>query len=351
MGDVIHVIPAVKNVRREFPSAHIAWLVEDKLDDLIEGLPEIDEVIVFPRRQWQKYLKSPRNYFRALSSMRLFVKKLRKRKYDIALDFHGNAKSGLLAYLSGARLRVGFSRGYCKEFNFLFTNIRIRPRQKRMHRIDKYLSLLDGLGIQAYYHKPVFSIPDADRLYIDDFLCHNHLDQKSLAIIHPGTSMFGKYKRWPAENYARLADVLTKKFQYSVVFTWGASEYNLVEKILSFMQYQATIACETSSVKQLITLLQRARLFIGGDTGPTHIASCLGIPTIAIFGPKDPAVYAPYGRNALVVRKDIPCSPCEKRECDHVACIHSVTPEDVVEAVRDIEKFKLEKKFDFLNTA
>jgi lipopolysaccharide heptosyltransferase I len=350
MGDIIHVIPAVKNVRMEFPSARIVWLVEDKLKDLVEGIPEIDEVIVFPRRQWQKQIKSPRNYFNILSSMRLFLKKLRNRKYDFALDFHGNFKSGLLAYISGARVRIGFSRGYCKEFNFLFTNLRITPRQKRMHRVDKYLSLLHGLGIKAYYQSPVFFIPDTDRCYIDDFLLQNHLNRKSLAVIHPGTSIFGKYKRWPPENYAHLADALTKEFNYSVIFTWGASEYNLVKKIASFMRYRATIACETSSVKQLISLLQRAQLFVGGDTGPTHMASCLGIPTIAIFGPKDPVVYAPYDSNAFIVRKDIPCSPCEKRKCDHVICIHSVVPEDVLKVIRDM-KLKVEKKFDFLNTA
>ncbi|KXK30851.1 MAG: putative heptosyltransferase [Candidatus Brocadia sinica] len=340
MGDIVHVMPAAKNLRMAFPSAHIAWLVEDKLEDLVEGLQGIDEVIVFPRRQWQKHLKSPRNYCNILSSMRLFLKKLRNRKYDIALDFHGNFKSGLLTYLSGARTRVGFSKGYCKEFNFLFTNLWIAPQQKRMHRIDKYLGLLHGLGIKAYYQRPVFSIPDTDRLYIDDFLCQNHLDQKSIAIIHPGTSMFGKYKRWPPENYAHLADILTKEFNYSIVFTWGASEYNLIEKILSLMRYQATIACETSSVKQLIALLQHAHLFVGGDTGPTHIASSIGIPTVAIFGPKDPVIYAPYDRNALVVRKDIPCSPCEKRKCDHVTCINIITPGDVFKAVKDIGKLK-----------
>lgn len=91
---------------------------------------------------------------------------------------------------------------------------------------------------------------------------------------------------------------------------------------------------QESSVRQLIALIQHARIFIGGDTGPTHIASCMGIPTIAIFGPKDPVVYAPYGRNALVVRKDIPCSPCEKRSCGHVTCIHAIAPEDVFDAVR-----------------
>lgn len=334
MGDIVHVIPAVKNLKMVFPSAHITWLVEDKLKDLVEGIPEIDEVIVFPRKQWQSQLKYPRKYFAIISGTRMFFEKLRSRRYDIALDFHGNFKSGLLAYLSNARIRIGFSKGYCKEFNFIFSNLRITPQQKRMHRVDKYLNLLRGLGIDVQYQRPVFSIPDTDRLYIDHFIQENLLNGKPIAIIHPGTSMFGKYKRWPPKNYANLADRLIRELDYSVIFTWGALEYKIVEEIMSFMHYPATVACKTSSVRQLIALIQHARIFIGGDTGPTHIASCMGIPTIAIFGPKDPVVYAPYGRNALVVRKDIPCSPCEKRSCGHVTCIHAIAPEDVFDAVR-----------------
>ncbi|MEK6559607.1 MAG: lipopolysaccharide heptosyltransferase II [Planctomycetota bacterium] len=344
MGDIVHVIPAVMNLRTAFPSAYISWLVEDKLKDLVEGLPCIDEVIVFPRRQLQTYLKYPQKYFKIISEIRTFLKKLRNKNYDIALDFHGNFKSGLLTYLSKAKTRIGFSKGYCKEFNFIFTNLQITPQQKKMHRIDKYLNLLHGLGIESKYQKPVFPIPDTDRLYIDDFIQQNHLNKKPMAIIHPGTSLFGKYKRWPPKNYANLADRLTQELGYSVVFTWGALEYKIAKEITSLMQYQATIACKTSSVKQLIALLQRAHVFIGGDTGPTHIASCIGIPTVAIFGPKDPVIYTPYGENAIIVRKDISCSPCEKRTCDHVTCINSITPDDVLDA---ISKLKLKRSLTF----
>ena len=350
MGDIVHVISAVKNLRTAFPSAHIAWLVEDRLKDLVECLPEIDAVIVFPRRQWQAYLKNPLKYFKIISEFRTFFKNLRNKKFDVALDFHGNFKSGLLTYLSNARTRIGFSKGYCKEFNYIFTNLRITPQQKKLNRVDKYLNLLQGLSIEAYYQRPVFSIPATDRLYIDDFIYQNHLDQKSIAIIHPGTSAFGKYKRWSSKNYALLADQLIQELDYSVIFTWDSQEYKIVEEIISFMHYQATISCKTSSVKQLIALLQRAHLFVGGDTGPTHLASCIGIPTIAIFGPKDPVIYAPYNENAMVIRKDISCSPCEKRTCDHVTCINMVTPEDVFHAVAKL-KIKVEKKFDFLNIA
>ncbi|KKO20735.1 MAG: lipopolysaccharide heptosyltransferase II [Candidatus Brocadia sp.] len=341
MGDIIHVMPAVINLRRTFPDASLVWLVEDKAQCLVEALPGIDEVIVFPRKKWQTALRHPRKYFTVAAELRAFLRKLREREYDVALDFHGNFRSGLLAYLSNAKTRVGFSKGYCKEANYIFTNVRMKPHQKKMHRIEKYFSLLQGMGITVYYQRPEFSISDNDRRSVDDFISRHHLQEKPVAILHPGTSMFGKFKRWPPENYAMLADRLIKEMNYSVVFTWSEPEYNLVQQILSLMQYHATIACRTASVKQLIALLQRAHLFIGGDTGPTHLASCMGIPTIAIFGPKDPSLYAPYDDNAVVVRKDIPCSPCERRTCDHVTCVSSITPEDVFRAVLELTKAPL----------
>ncbi|MBM4055775.1 MAG: glycosyltransferase family 9 protein [Planctomycetes bacterium] len=338
MGDIIHVIPAVKNVREALPECNIAWLVEDKIKDLVETVPGVDEVIVFPRKRWQAWLKRPGRYFQIISEMIVFFRQLRAKKYDVVLDFHGNFKSGILGYLSASKIRAGFSRGYCKEFNYLFTNVRIAPQQKAMHRIEKYLSLVRGLGIKAHYQKPVFSLSEQDRSYINDFILQNQLDQKPMAILHPGTSLFGKYKRWSPEKYAQLSDKLIEEFGYAVVFTWSGKEYDIAEDIRSRMRFPATISCKTASVKQLIALLQRASLYIGGDTGPTHLASCLGIPTIAIFGPKDPVIYAPYDDNSLVVRKDIDCSPCEKRRCDHVTCIHSITPDDVYAKVCELRK-------------
>src|SRR3990170_164855 len=182
MGDIVHVMPAVINLRMAFPSARISWLVEDKQKDLVECFPGIDEVIVFPRRQWQSSLKYPQKYFKIISEARKFLKKLRDKKYDVALDFNGNFKSGLLTYLSYATTRIGFSRGYCKELNFVFSNIRITPQRKKMNRVDKYLTLLRGLGIEAHYQRPVFFIPDTDRLYIEDFIHQNRLNQKSIAL-------------------------------------------------------------------------------------------------------------------------------------------------------------------------
>ncbi len=228
--------------------------------------------------------------------------------------------------------------GYCKEFNYIFTNVHITPRQKTMHRIEKYLSLVQGLGIEAYYKKPVFSVPEQDNNYIDDFILKNHLGQKSMAIIHPGTSLFGKYKRWPTEKYARLSDKLIEDFGYAVIFTWSGPEYNIAEDIRSHMHFPGdncmqdrigeTVGCVIATCGYLYWRGYRA------------YPSCI-MPWDSYnssFGPKDPVVYAPFDENASVVRKDIHCSPCEKRRCEHVTCIHSITPDDVYSEICKLRK-------------
>jgi len=337
MGDIIHVIPAVKCLKKNFPLVKITWLVEDKIKDLVETVAEVDEIVIFPRRRWQSYISYPHKYLKMLTEMVCFYRELRGRRYSLALDFHGNFKSGFLTFLSGTKIRIGFSRRYCKEFNYLFTNFRIKLQHKEIHRIEKYLALLQGMGLKAYYLRPVFSISEKDRDYIYDFIYQNQLENRPVAVIHPGTSAFGKYKQWAPENYACLADRLVKELGFAVVFTWGKQEYNVAKEIISYMQCRGIIAC-TTSVKQLITLLRHAEIYVGSDTGPTHLASSLGVPTIAIFGPKNPSVYAPYDKNSLVVRKEIYCSPCEKRTCDHITCIRSITPDEVFDAVCNLRK-------------
>jgi ADP-heptose:LPS heptosyltransferase len=152
--------------------------------------------------------------------------------------------------------------------------------------------------------------------------------------IHPGTSEFGAFKRWPGPSYAALADRLTAELDASVVVTWGPRERGVAEDVIRQMTRQGILGPQTRSVKDLSALLEHVDLFIGGDTGPMHIASAMGTPVVAIFGPKDPAIYGPYGEKRLIVRKDLPCSPCTKRRCDNPICMTSVTPDDVLEAAR-----------------
>ncbi len=336
IGDVVHVLPALRSLRSNFPDSKITWLVEDKASDILAGHPDIDEVITFPRKKWQWNILKINKITNTVIEVFSFYKKLRKDYYDLVIDFQGNLKSGVMTLMTGSENRIGFERGYCKEFNYLFTTHRIRPPHKRMHKIDKNLTLLGGLGIETSFHRPEIPVSKADEKYISKFLRTNINDSLPIIIVQPCTSRFGSYKQWPVSNYALLADKILESYEANVIFSWGPGEINVVKKIVRNMKHKALVACKTKSIKQLIELIRRADLFIGGDTGPLHIASILDIPTVGIYGPKDPVIYGPYHGKAVVVRKELWCSPCKRRTCPDPECMTSILPEDVFHAVNKL---------------
>jgi len=336
IGDVVHVLPALRSLRSNFPDSKITWLVEDKASDILKGHPDIDEVITFPRRKWRRNILKIDKITNILSEIFSFYKKLRKNCYDIVIDFQGNLKSGVMTLMTGSENRIGFEKGYCKEFNYLFTTHRIRPPHKRMHKIDKNLTLLRGLDIETSFHRPELPVSKADEKYISKFLSTNVNNSLPIIVVQPCTSRFGSYKQWPVSNYALLADKILESYEANVIFSWGHGEIKVVKKIVGNMKRKALVACKTKSIKQLIELIRRADLFIGGDTGPLHIASILDIPTVGIYGPKDPVIYGPYHGKAVVVRKELWCSPCKRRTCPDPECMTSILPEDIFHAVNKL---------------
>jgi heptosyltransferase I len=335
IGDVVDVLPALRCLRSNFPKSRISWLVEDRASTILSGLPDIDDVIVFPRKKWQREILKVNRTISTLSDVLSFYRKLHGEHYDLVLDFQGNLKSGIMDLITGAKNRVGFGKGFSKEFNYLFTKYRVYPKNKREHRIDKNLSLLKGIGFNAKFQNPEFPVSCPDQEYISHFIDENNKSSVPLIIINPCTSEYGSYKRWSTLNYAKLADMILEKHDVKVVFTWGPGELEIVNEIVSHMMQKALVSCKTT-IKQLIELLRRSDLYIGGDTGPLHIASTLCIPTVAIFGPKDPILYGPYHKNTAIINKELPCSPCRNRTCSDPECLTTILPEEVFQAVNQL---------------
>ncbi|MFQ5714375.1 MAG: glycosyltransferase family 9 protein [Candidatus Scalinduaceae bacterium] len=335
IGDVVNVLPALRCLRSNFPDSKIAWLVEDRASDILSGHPDIDEVIIFPRKKWQRNILKTKRIFNTLSDILSFYKRLRKECYDLVIDFQGNLKSGIMDLITGSGNRVGFGKGYCKEFNYLFTQYQVYPPNKRIHRIEKNLSLLKALGIETNFQKPELPVSKTDEEYISKFINVDNKCSVPIIIVNPCSSEYGSYKRWSASNYALLADMILETYEAKMIFTWGPNELDIVNEIVMNMKQKALVACETT-IKQLIELIRRADLYIGGDTGPLHIASTLGISTVAIFGPQDPVIYGPYNVKAVIVSKELSCSPCRNRRCSDPKCITTILPEDVFHAVNKL---------------
>jgi lipopolysaccharide heptosyltransferase I len=336
VGDVIRTLPAVKALKENFPFSHITWIVEEPCMSLLESQPGIDEVILFPRKRWTRGIKSVKGIQKTLKEMGSFIANLRKKKFDVVLDFHGILKSGFLSYLSGAPKRIGFDRQSSKEGNFLFSNVKVGLPGKSLSRYERNFSLLKGLGLEAKGSYHALHIPKEDQNYIESFFKEIPFTlKKPLIALHPGTSPKTAYKRWMPERYSLLADRLIREIGASVVFTWGPGELNWVEGIRKGMEETSILAPRTETLTQLGEIFRRCNLYVGGDTGPMHIASFVDTPVVAIYGPTDPVVNEPLGRH-VKIRKDVGCNPCRNRECKELHCLEAVTVDDVFNGAKEI---------------
>ena len=335
IGDVVNSLPALTALRRRLPSAHIAWLVEDRAASVLEGHPFLDEIFVFERKRLVRSLKTPSLLCQTPSQVLGFRRRLRRTRFDLLLDFHGNLKSGLLGTLADARVRVGYDRRNSREGNFLFNDHHVSLRQERIHRVEKHLELLGALGIQPDEACYGLTVPPHARAFAEAYLRRIGQDSGPIVILHPGTSASGAHKRWPLEHFAALADRLVRHASARVLVTSGPGEFDLACSVARQCASELSLP-ETPSLQHLTGLIERASVFVSADTGPMHLAAALHVPVVALFGPKDPVIYGPYGTASRILQAGLDCSPCGGRRCDDPVCMRSIAPEKALNAVLEL---------------
>jgi lipopolysaccharide heptosyltransferase I len=336
VGDVIRTLPAIKSLKENYPSSFISWIVEEPSQALLESQPEVDEVILFPRKRWTRGMKSLRGLWRTVGEVRGFVKSLRRQRFEVVLDFHGILKTGLLSFLSGSPKRIGYDRRSTKEGNFLFSNSKVRLPRERISRFQRNLALLKGVGLDAKELKYNLYVPREDRERVESFFkTSSPLLKSPLIAIHPGTSTKALFKRWMPDQYAKLADRLVRELDATILFTWGNGELEWVEGIRKEMKEKSFLGPKTESLAQLGELYKHCDLYIGGDTAPMHIASFAGIPTVVIYGPTDPIENEPFGSH-IKVRREVGCNPCHKYSCKDLICIKAISADEVFKATKEI---------------
>ncbi len=314
MGDIIHALPVLATLRKHYPKAEIAWIVKNKFSDLLVGNPELTEIISFDSNNFLQLIKT-----------------LRKKKFDVALDLQGLFRSGILAYFSKASHRIGFSKVSSRELSWMFYNHRVTPPQKAVHVVDKNLSLLEPLGISKYTYDFKIPISTQDLIFAKEFFASRKLVPKrdKIIMLNPGAGW--PTKRWPAEKFIRLADKLTGEINSKVIMSWGPQEKEIIENIKNNMNNRITIMPQ-STIKQLGAIIRRCDLFVGSDTGPTHLAAALEIPVVGLYGPSDPKRNGPYATKNIIIQKDISCASCWKRECNKIDCMKNISVDEVFEA-------------------
>ena len=331
IGDVIRTLPALRALRQNLPEASIAWVVEDRAASLLINHPDLNKVFVLPRKEWQK---NPLTV-KTLKEISRFIKSMRNENFNLVIDFHGLFKSGLITFLTGVKRRVGYTRKFSKEGNFLFTNDQVSLPEHKINRVKKNLLLVKHLGLKIDKHNPLIPISEQDREAVGSTIfAGSPFFFGPRVIIHPGSSPGTPYKRWDVRRFAQVADSIIKKYGGKIFFTAGNDERELINDITAQMIETSYVLCQPETLTQLAEAIRRCDLFIGNDTAPMHLAAFVGTPVIALFGPTDPVENAPFGEEeSIVLRKNVSCNPCRNRNCPNLICMDAITVDDVLGAV------------------
>ncbi|MBI4601299.1 MAG: glycosyltransferase family 9 protein [Planctomycetes bacterium] len=327
LGDVVHTLPALDALRESFPSAEIHWLVEPLGARLLEGHPKLDRLVVLPRQRWKRDARSPLRWPAIAVEVLRLAAGLRRERYDLVIDFHGNLRSAAILALAGGRRRIGFHRADAAEAggSLLTTHAaaRVPPRTSK---VEKNLALVRELGFSRDCPPGTLGLREEDRLWARALVAS--LPGSGPAVgLHPAVSRFGDLKRWPPERFRELIDLLREHHDARVLVTWGPGEREAAEVV-----GRPTVLPEEVGLLRFAAVLEALDLFIAADTGVLPIAALLGTPTVGLYGPKDAAVYGPYPRRGELVTSTAPCSPCTLRRCEHRICMALITAGAVLEA-------------------
>jgi lipopolysaccharide heptosyltransferase II len=261
------------------------------------------------------------------------VREIRAERYDLAADLQRIQKSAILARLSGAARVLGYDRARAKELSWLWTKERIPAREQACHMALQYLEFAQYLGAEAEVPRHLFPPDDRAEAWAAELV--GALGGEPVLVNLGATK---PANRWIPERFGALARALTFAPGVPVCFTGGPDDRGVATAArLAAGDARVRDLVGQTSLRQLVALTRRARLYIGCDTGPMHIAAALGTPVVALFGPADPARTGPWGRGHSVLRVPPPCAPCNRRTCNQArhACMEDITVDHVLAAARE----------------
>jgi ADP-heptose:LPS heptosyltransferase len=336
IGDVVFTTPAIRAVRRRFPDARLTYLVEDAAAPVVAGNPHLDDVVIAQKSGGVRRIADDWRLGRTLA----------RRRFDLAIDFHGGPRGSWLTWLSRARRRIGYE---VAGRSWMYTDAVPRPRQLRpRHSVENQWDLLAVVGIEP-------PTPAGDPVEMaDDPAAAGRVDDRlrragvppdaALVVVH--VSAGNPFRRWPAESFAELAAGLVRQHpRRRVVQTSGPSEREAAEAVSERAQALAgpeaaarIVRAGEFDLRELRMLVARAAVYVGGDSGPLHVAGTTRTPVVGLFGPtlavrsmpwRDPEV-----ASVAVEPGPLPCRPCDQRRCEpgDFRCLTSTSAATVIAA-------------------
>lgn len=332
IGDVVHSLPLLEVLKNRFPLSKIDWVVEENASDIIRNHPDIDQLIVFPRKDWIKRIIKKREYRNVGKEVVNFTNELKKKKYDIVVDLQGLFKSGILAFISRGRRKIALNGG--REASSIFVNERVAIPDPNIHALERYLYIARYLGITKLEWNGQIYTDAKDKTFVNHLLEEIGND-RALVAVNPMAKW--KTKLWNLDRFACLADRIIKELEAVVIFTGNESDTKAIKIILSKMNSKALNLAGKIGLKELAYLYQKCAVVISTDTGPMHVAAAMTSPVvIALFGPTSPFKTGPYGSKHRVIRVNLECSPCFKKKCDDMSCMKEITVDMVFNNVKKV---------------
>lgn len=320
LGDLTLTTPFLHVLRKAAPDAHITYLVDEKLKEVVDNNPNIDEVLVIDKKGKDK----------SILALYKFAQTISRGNYDVLINLHPNERTSFLDFCAKVPIKVGFS-------HFLFRPFltKVTPLNRKIHAADMYLDVLSQLGVKDLNNNGLEIFPsEDDKKAANDFWQEQKVaaDDKLIGF-NIGSAV--KTKRWAPEGFAQVADALTNE-GCKTVFFGGSMDMEAVKEAVSFMKTKPIIATGCFTIGQLAAAMQRCSLIITNDSGPMHVAISQQVPVVALYGPSHIDLYGPYTKKATVVTAVPPCAGCAKgmkHECDDMQCMTRLTVEQVLEAV------------------
>jgi heptosyltransferase-1 len=328
IGDVVMASPLIEAFRRSMPESRLSWLVEEASQAVLTANQDLHEVIVWPRNRWRELIRK-RHYWTLAREGFGFIRDLRKRDFDLAVDAQGLLKSGLWAYLSGAQERVGI--GSKEGSQYLMT--RVVDRSGASDRISsQYMLLAKALDLDVGDFRMDIPISEDAREYGDRFA--KALDTPYVAFC-PFTTR--PQKHWLEERWKELLDIFAERIGLTVVLLGGPADKTASERILPVEESRRVNLTGKTSLQQAAAVMKQAALVIGVDTGLTHMGFALSVPTVALFGATRPYLNT-EGIPGTVLYHPLECSPCRRSPTcdDKFPCMRAITTDEVVQAARNL---------------
>lgn len=329
VGDAVMTIPALRQLRRLFPKAHITLATRDWAEGLFAGADYLDELQVHEGS--------------GLRSVVQQVRQWRKRNFDLAVLLPNSLETALVASLARVPLRIGYATDGRQA---LLTHPLALPEWRQSkHEVFYYLKIIAELEWLSRQEQTFLDtqpdgsleVSDARKSVARDFLREHGVERGNAVVALCPGSINSRAKRWPTERYAALADQLVDEVGAKVLLVGSSGETDVSLEVSRQMRNQPVMLTGKTDLAELIAILSLVDLLVTNDTGPAHIASALGRPTLVIFGPTNPLTTRPFSPFGEIVREPPDCAPCMLRDCpiDH-RCMTAITPADVFERARKL---------------